>query len=170
MQGSARKDVVFGAARVYAFTVPGPKWKSWLKGAVGSYCRKAKNRPAFIALYTKNFSLLRRNRQRLSQMIPVLEFVLADTLFHEFGHHIQHTRSHGIKKKRGEQYAESYRSRLISTYVLATADDVNKCFDDVERTTESNSLALDRIRKFRQGWNKEYEKACRVARAQATDD
>ena len=30
MQGSARKDVVFGAARVYTFTVPGPKWKSWL--------------------------------------------------------------------------------------------------------------------------------------------
>ena len=28
MQGSARKDVVFGAARVYTFTVPGPKWKS----------------------------------------------------------------------------------------------------------------------------------------------
>ena len=31
MQGSARKDVVFGAARGYTFTVPGPKWKSWLK-------------------------------------------------------------------------------------------------------------------------------------------
>ena len=31
MQGSARKDVVFGAARVYTATVPGPKWKSWLK-------------------------------------------------------------------------------------------------------------------------------------------
>ena len=31
MQGSARKDVVFGAARVYTFTVPGPKWKSWLE-------------------------------------------------------------------------------------------------------------------------------------------
>ena len=31
VQGSARKDVVFGAARVYAFTVPGPKWNSWLK-------------------------------------------------------------------------------------------------------------------------------------------
>mgnify|MGYP007053888944 CR=1 FL=1 len=30
MQGSARKDVVFGAARVYTVTVPGPKWKSWL--------------------------------------------------------------------------------------------------------------------------------------------
>ena len=29
MQGSARKDVVFGAARVYTATVPGPKWKSW---------------------------------------------------------------------------------------------------------------------------------------------
>ena len=33
MQGSARKDVVFGAARGYTFTVPGPKWKSWLKPA-----------------------------------------------------------------------------------------------------------------------------------------
>ena len=30
VQGSARKDVVFGAARVYTFTAPGPKWKSWL--------------------------------------------------------------------------------------------------------------------------------------------
>ena len=30
MQGSARKDVVFGAARGYTFTVLGPKWKSWL--------------------------------------------------------------------------------------------------------------------------------------------
>ena len=36
MQGSARKDVVFGAARVYTFTVPGPKWKSWFskEGAI----------------------------------------------------------------------------------------------------------------------------------------
>ena len=34
MQGSARKDVVFGAARVYTFTVPGPKWKSWLRSSV----------------------------------------------------------------------------------------------------------------------------------------
>ena len=29
MQGSARKDVVFGAAGVYPVTVPEPKWKSW---------------------------------------------------------------------------------------------------------------------------------------------
>ena len=33
MQGSARKDVVFGAARVYTFTAPGPKWKSWFDPA-----------------------------------------------------------------------------------------------------------------------------------------
>ena len=31
MQGSARKDVVFGAARVYTAAVLGTKWKSWLK-------------------------------------------------------------------------------------------------------------------------------------------
>ncbi len=34
MQGSARKDVVFGAAGVYPVTVPGPKWKSWVKRLV----------------------------------------------------------------------------------------------------------------------------------------
>ena len=32
MQGSARKDVVCGAARVYIVVLPGPKWKSWLRG------------------------------------------------------------------------------------------------------------------------------------------
>ncbi len=36
MQGLARKDVVFGAARVYTVTVPGPKWKSWL-GSMSSH-------------------------------------------------------------------------------------------------------------------------------------
>ena len=30
MQGSARKDVVFGAARVYTVAVPGPKWRPWV--------------------------------------------------------------------------------------------------------------------------------------------
>ena len=35
MQGSARKDGVFGAARVYTFTVPGPKWKSWFRALQG---------------------------------------------------------------------------------------------------------------------------------------
>ena len=34
MQGSARKDVVFGAARMYTMAVPGPKRKSWLEGSV----------------------------------------------------------------------------------------------------------------------------------------
>ena len=28
----ARKDVVFGATGVYPVTVPGPKWKSWIRG------------------------------------------------------------------------------------------------------------------------------------------
>ena len=40
MQGSARKDVVFGAARVYTFTVPGPKWKSWLTLLVDGDARR----------------------------------------------------------------------------------------------------------------------------------
>ena len=36
MQGSARKDVVFGATGVYPVTVPGPKWKFWIRPLWGS--------------------------------------------------------------------------------------------------------------------------------------
>ena len=39
MQGSARKDVVFGAAGVYPVTVPGPKWKSWFDAAAQTFIR-----------------------------------------------------------------------------------------------------------------------------------
>ena len=39
MHGSARKDVLFGAALVYTVTVPGPKWKSWLR-FIGGAIRK----------------------------------------------------------------------------------------------------------------------------------
>ena len=39
MQGSARKDVVFGTAQVYTVAVPGLKWESWLKWPVSrSFC------------------------------------------------------------------------------------------------------------------------------------
>ena len=31
LQGLEKKDVAFGAVRVYTVTVPGPKWKYWLK-------------------------------------------------------------------------------------------------------------------------------------------
>ena len=41
MQGSARKDVVFGAVRVYTVTVPGPKRKSWFNGAPVLRARKS---------------------------------------------------------------------------------------------------------------------------------
>ena len=41
MQGSARKDVVFGAARVYTVTVPGSTWKSWFNGAAVFRPRKS---------------------------------------------------------------------------------------------------------------------------------
>ena len=47
MQGSARKDVVFGAARVYTVTVPGPKWKSWTKSYRFSALRFSRKRPFY---------------------------------------------------------------------------------------------------------------------------
>ena len=41
MQGSARKDVVFGAARMYTMAVPGPKRKSWFTAPQTSDRRRA---------------------------------------------------------------------------------------------------------------------------------
>ena len=65
MEGSARKDVVFGAARAYTVTVPGPKWKFWIKEAAlllalcGAACGNASQRPAIDEYFSPDYSAAR---------------------------------------------------------------------------------------------------------------
>ena len=56
MQGSARKDVVFGAARVYTVAVPGSKWKSWLKTEIFSSEFKADSAYYFPPLHPESLT------------------------------------------------------------------------------------------------------------------
>ena len=67
MQGSARKDVVFGAARVYTFTVPGPKWKSWL-----DECRSI-DYPQANDVTFKKAQRVRPNPSEKQKILPIME-------------------------------------------------------------------------------------------------
>ena len=95
-------------------------------------------------------------------MLPVLEYGLAHTLFHEFGHHIEHTRSHGIKKKKKENYADSYAKKLINKYAVDKASSVDKCFKDLEKIFKSKGLSLDILSEMRNEWNLEFREALRI--------
>ena len=77
MQGSARKDVVFGAARVYTATVPGPKWKSWLTTTSGQIIRCLMIRVTTLLLYiptTPSLLTPRHLRKNPDRIVPLESF------------------------------------------------------------------------------------------------
>ena len=75
MQGSARKDVVFGAAGVCPVTVPGPKWKSWFIGSTASVAAVG-----CCYLVRRLLIQLYRDPRASQQMILVLAVVLTGGL------------------------------------------------------------------------------------------
>jgi hypothetical protein len=152
-----------GIFHIYVTSKP-EDYKDHQRGAHGAYYPKHKSRPPYIALYLQNLFGYLKDGKQSKHMLPILEIGLAHTLFHEFGHHIEHTRSHGIKKKKKENYADSYAKRLISKYVVDRANCVNKCFDHLEKIAERKGLSMDTIRKMKDGWNLEFEDALKTER------
>lgn len=76
---------------------------------LGQYYEKFENDPAVIVLYLET---MRREVPRLLLQFPITwKILLAQTLFHEIGHHYQRF-SHGIAKQRQEDHAEAYGMRL----------------------------------------------------------
>jgi len=103
-----------------------------------------------------------RNGKLAGQIVPILEFGLAQTVFHEFGHHKQHTRSHGVKKSTRENFADSYAKRLIKSYILTSADLINACFDRIQLLPESRGIPgekIEALRAIRARWQAEYQEA-----------
>ena len=86
MQGPARKDVVLGAARVYTVALPGPKWKSWIKGYTA--CGKttiAREIRSTLVESDLPCTLLQTNQIR-NQMADRRELVMAAEYFREDTH------------------------------------------------------------------------------------
>ena len=92
-------------------------------------------------------------------MLPIQSFNLAHTIFHEVGHHIQHTKSHGVKKRKGEKFAESYALKLMNGYILDKADQINTCFDTLDRMADEKGMSIDIIENMKEAWAKKYQTA-----------
>ncbi len=121
---------------------------------MGAYFQKENHTSAYVEIYlSKMFSHL-KNPESLKLMIPIQNVGLAQTVFHEVGHHIEKIRSHGIKKNKSEKFAEKYGTDLLSKYLISNADSINSCFRNLEKVAEEKGLSLDIIKKIKNCWEK----------------
>jgi hypothetical protein len=129
----------------------------------GAYSQKYKNTPAFIEIYLKNLFGHIQNTESMNLMLPIQSLGLAHTIFHEVGHHVQHTKSHGIKKNKRETFAESYAKQLLNGYIIDNAAAINACFDNLDNSADEKGLSKEIIKNMRDGWEKQYQTAVKMS-------
>lgn len=84
---------------------------------LGYYHRRWKGEPAWIEIVVDNIvaAYVPPDMPRFWMHIPILRnFAFADTLFHEVGHHLDHTI--GAPARSGEAAAEAWNVRLMVSY------------------------------------------------------
>jgi hypothetical protein len=85
-----------------------------LADAAGLYYRSYNMNPAYIEL---SISGIYGDAPYKMCLVPfVRKFWLAETLFHEIGHHYRHL-THGISKKENENFADQYQKKFIKRVV-----------------------------------------------------
>lgn len=96
-------------AGIAGITVSGDRPLDDGDDVLGQYYEKYEQDPAVIVLYLET---MRHEVPRWLQPFPITwRLLIAQTLFHEIGHHYQRF-SHGIAKQRQEEHAEAYGLRL----------------------------------------------------------
>ena len=135
--------------------------------ALGAYFKRQGNRQAHIELYVKNLFGHIESAESLRQMLPIQEFGLAQTIYHEVGHHVRDIRTHGLKKNKSEYFAKSYTQNILNRYVLDNAKSVNDCFEFLKSVARDRGLSLDVIRHMECGWELSYKKALKSTETEA---
>ncbi len=152
------KADLIGIDHIYVTNLP-EQYKKLSQNASGAYFQKHRNRPAYIEIYLKNLFSHIKGPESLSLMLPIQCVEIAQTLFHEVGHHLEHTRSHGVRKPGKERFADTYAKKLVNTYTIKNADTINSCFDNLESIAETKGLSTETIQQMRAGWDQHYDKA-----------
>lgn len=127
--------------------------------ALAAYHRAFDGKPARIEVYVQNLLGYLGGPESLALVLPIVQVGLAETLFHEVGHHVQHTRTHGIHKGRAEPFARGYAKRVLSRFVLSRADSVEGCFARLYELAEEKSLDTVKIEAMRRWWATECAEA-----------
>ena len=157
VQYAPKRDLI-GLDRIFITDLP-EQWRKLLSNARASYFERQRNRPPHIELYLKRIFSHIKSAESLSQMLPIQYIGIAQTIFHEVGHHVERTRSHGIKKNKRENYAGSYAKGLLNDYILDNANSINSCFDHLEAVADERRLSFDILADMKAGWERQYKAA-----------
>ncbi len=145
---------LIGLERIYITDKPG-EWKKHLDKAAGAYFQKQKGTSAYIEIYLSRLFNHVKSAESMNLMTPLQNVGLARTIFHEIGHHIEKTKSHGVKKNKSEKFAHNYANDLLSKYLIANADSINSCFENLRRIADEKGLSLKIIERMKEGWEKQ---------------
>jgi hypothetical protein len=151
-----------GISHIYVTDLP-KKNDSRSKRTNGAYFQKLEATPAYIEIYLKNLFKHIHNPESMNLMLPIQSQGLANTIFHEVGHHVKHIRSHGIKKSRNESFAGSYAKPLLNGYIRDNAAAINACFDNLDKVADEKGLSKEIINNMRDGWEKQYQTAVKMS-------
>ena len=89
------------------------KKKVAFKNCRGLYHQKWKGEPAWIELFLDN--MFPQDMPKVLMYIPlIVDLVVADTLFHEIGHHVHYT--HAPEYKEREDVADKWKVKLSAHY------------------------------------------------------
>lgn len=135
------------------------------KSAQASYKKKHGINPAYIEVYLKNLFSHIRSVESFKLMAPIQEHGLAWALFHEIGHHVRVSKSHGVKTKKSEAFADNYADMIMQKFILKTSNSVKDCFTHLESVAEEKGLTMDTIKNMKRGWKIYLEKARANTRA-----
>jgi len=148
------KTDLIGLERIYITDKPG-QWEKHLDKAAGAYFQKQKGTSAYIEIYLSRLFNHVKGAESMNLIIPLQNVGLAQTIFHEVGHHIEKTKSHGIKKNKSEKFAYNYANDLLSKYLIANADSINSCFKNLKKIAGEKGLSLQIIERMKEGWEKQ---------------
>lgn len=127
--------------------------------AKASYIPKDRAKLAHIEIYLKNLFSHIKSSESFELMLPIQEFGLAQAVFHEIGHHVRASRTHGIKRKRSEKFAFAYADEREIDYIIDCAEAINSCFENLENMAGEKDLNIDVINNMRTGWRRSHENA-----------
>lgn len=129
------------------------------KNIQSSYIKKQGMNSAYIELYLENIFAHIHSIEIFKYMLPIQEFGIALSIFHEIGHHVRVTLAHNVKNKDSEKFAEEYSKKKMKIFTLKTAKKVEDCFKQLERIANEKKMSLDIIKKMKDGWRDSLEQA-----------
>ncbi len=129
------------------------------KKLMAAYFKEQNKKKAHIELYLKGLFGHISDPANLRKLLPIQEYGLASTLFHEVGHHVREIRTHSIRNRLNEKFAERYAWELLSKYIMDNAENITECFKNLEETASLFNIKKDVLENMRKGWEAVYRKA-----------